>query len=765
MPYNINYTDPNKQEAITVYDNTTNEDTSLRFPGRNVTGYGKIIAENFLNLLENFAGPNRPVNPVEGQIWYDNSAGQKELYIYDGTNWKSASTIQKGTTEPRVEDSSIGELWVDTTNQQLYVFSGQNWILVGPNFSTGLRSGPVIESVVDADNVDRVILTVYVQDEPVIIISKDSFTPKTTVRGFTRIRSGINITEITDIGVGGFAPKLYGTATIAESLSVGGTPIEASKFFILDRPNTTTSPINIRNNGGLSVGSDGTLNFTTTTTSAQIYNKTAGSSIDIQTNRGGSPATIFRVVNNTVGINKDVPDESLDVSGNIKTDGILFTTNTSETTNLNNGSIRTAGGLAVTKNVIVGQTLEVRGTTTTNAVIPSINEAFDLGSDSDIGGRRWNTVYAKTIKADNIVGPLQGNLIGNATTATNLRSRTTFTITGDITTVSGVEFDGQFGGSQKVFNTRLTSGIINNQVSVTSSQKEDQMLIYRPSIATAANPGLLKIERDAFIGDAGVPIGTILPFAGITAPAGYLLCDGGEVEQAKYPDLYTVIGDTYSTVDILAGGLVVGITYTIVELGDTNWTAASGGSLLSPEVGDSFTAATDGNSFVPGGVIRGRARTVTLTGLSTFRLPDLRGRFALGKDNMNNNNLIPISGGFADAGGGNADRVGGLEADNVGGVSGSSTQTLDISNLPDHEHTMTGASGNQYYAVNVSTSSPTDGGGAFLGRGPVTPGQMQYLPTSGFVKPPSGTILGSSFSIMPPFITLNYIIRSGPPEF
>jgi microcystin-dependent protein len=765
MPYNVNFTDPNKQESITVYDNLPDDTTDLIFPGRNVTGYGKIIAENFLKLLENFASPNRPSRPIEGQLWYDNSTGKKELFIYDGTNWKSASTIQKGTTEPRAEDSSIGELWVDTTNQQLYVFSGQNWILVGPNFSTGLRSGPVVESVVDADNVDRVILTVYVQDEPIIIISKDSFTPKTTVRGFTRIRSGINITDISNIGVGGFAPKFYGTSTVAESLSIGGVAVDASKFLRSDSSNTTEEQLNIRNNNGLTVGSDGTLNFTTTTTSAQIYNKTAGSSIDIQTNRGGTPATILRVVNNTVGINKDVPDESLDVGGNIKASGILFTTNTSESTNLNNGSIRTAGGISVTKNVIIGQTLEVRGTSTTNSIIPSVGDVFDLGSDSEVGGRRWNTVYAKTIKADNIVGPLQGNLIGNATTATNLRSRTTFSIAGDITTVAGVEFDGQFGGSQKVFNTRLTSGIINNQALVPSSQKEDLMLIYRPSIATSTNPGLLKIERDSFIGDAAVPIGTILPFAGISAPVGYLLCDGGEVEQAKYPDLYTVIGDTYSTVDVLAGGFVTGIIYTIVELGDTNWAVASGGVLTDPVVGDSFTAAANGNTFVPGGVIRGRARTVTLTGLATFRLPDLRGRFALGRDNMNNNNLIPISGGFADAGGGNADRVGGLEADNIGGTSGSSTQTLTIANLPDHEHTMTGASGNQYYAVNVSTSSPTDGGGAFLGRGPVTPGQMQYLPTSGFVKPPAGTTLGSSFSIMPPFLTLNYIIRSGPPIF
>ena len=54
MPYIVNFTDSENKTPITVFDNTSSQDTSLTFPGRNVTGYGQIIAENFLNLLENF---------------------------------------------------------------------------------------------------------------------------------------------------------------------------------------------------------------------------------------------------------------------------------------------------------------------------------------------------------------------------------------------------------------------------------------------------------------------------------------------------------------------------------------------------------------------------------------------------------------------------------------------------------------------------------------------------------------------------------------
>lgn len=41
------------------------------------------------------------------------------------------------------------------------------------------------------------------------------------------------------------------------------------------------------------------------------------------------------------------------------------------------------------------------------------------------------------------------------------------------------------------------------------------------------------------------PIGTVLSFAGQTAPNGYLLCDGQSVAVADYPDLYAVIGNIY----------------------------------------------------------------------------------------------------------------------------------------------------------------------------------------------------------------------------
>lgn len=50
-------------------------------------------------------------------------------------------------------------------------------------------------------------------------------------------------------------------------------------------------------------------------------------------------------------------------------------------------------------------------------------------------------------------------------------------------------------------------------------------------------------------GGALVPIGTILEFAGSTAPANYLMCAGGAVSRTVYAELFAVIGTTYGSGD------------------------------------------------------------------------------------------------------------------------------------------------------------------------------------------------------------------------
>jgi microcystin-dependent protein len=195
-------------------------------------------------------------------------------------------------------------------------------------------------------------------------------------------------------------------------------------------------------------------------------------------------------------------------------------------------------------------------------------------------------------------------------------------------------------------------------------------------------------------------MGAILPYAGPNIPFGFLLCDGSEILISQYPALFQIISTIY-------------------------------------------------NGLIP------------LRGIDTFRLPDLRGRFPLGKDNMDNGFQVAVGTSNVDAGGGNADRVGGVEADTLGASAGSSQPILSVSNLPNHEHDMRGSAGQRYFAVRADTSVPLDSG-AFLGIGGTTANRLQYLPSSGGVRSDE---TGQPYAVMNPFLTINYIIRAGSPAF
>ena len=46
-----------------------------------------------------------------------------------------------------------------------------------------------------------------------------------------------------------------------------------------------------------------------------------------------------------------------------------------------------------------------------------------------------------------------------------------------------------------------------------------------------------------------IPVGSVFPFAGVTAPEGFLLCNGQEVSRITYSKLYAVLGDIYGRGD------------------------------------------------------------------------------------------------------------------------------------------------------------------------------------------------------------------------
>lgn len=706
MAYQVKFTETTNpaKPAITVTDQTLNNETSLTFVGKNYAGYASIVAENFLHLLENFSKTTAPPSPVQGQLWYDNTAGVNLLKVYDGTTWNPAGSVKKSTSAPGVANSTKGDLWVDTENQQLYLYSGSNWLLIGPQYSSGLKTGPDIETIVDTTNITHSVISLYSDNYRIAIVSKAAFTPKSIIPGFTTINQGVNLSSL-DANSTTSPSKFWGTASQADALVINGTPVDSLSFLRNDQTSTTNFPLNIRSNGGLNLGSDLSFNIGSDTTSTFLYSKTSGNSIDIKINSNGAPTTVLHVdATSRVGIgpNKTNPVEVLDVAGNIRSEGKLIVVDVTDSTALGAGSISTSGGLSVSKRSNFGgdisafskvyvNNLDANSNPTPGAVLlPGTNSAtglYDIGSSA----RKFRNIYADSF-VGNFSGTFTGSLSGSISgSAAKLASPTAFSLTGDVSS-NVVSFDGQTQTGTAVFTTTITQDFITSKDLISDSGVTDQLLIFRPGV------GLKRLTKQTFISNiATVPVGAIMPFAGTAAPNGYLLCDGSEVRISDFSELFSVIGYTYK---------------------------------------------------VP----------ALLLGRSTFALPDLRGRFALGRDNMDNGRTIPSKNDEAvsiDAGGGAANRVTDVTADTVGTGSGSEAKALAVSNIPDHRHTLN--SGNaQYWAAGLPGAGADPNGD--IGYGMPNSSTGYGLRNSGGVD---SATTGTSFNIMNPYQTINYVIFTG----
>ena len=545
MPYTIKHTDEPNNGSITIEDRTVDTSTSLQFPGKNVTAYGSLIGENLLHLLENFAATSAPSSPVVGQLWYDTTPSANTLKIYDGTTWIASGGVKRSTNEPLAANSLVGDLWVNTTSQQLYLYSGSNWILVGPEFSQGLSTGFKITNIVGKDNVNYTVMTIEIKAKPTVIISTNSFEPKAAITGFPKIEPGINLSQ-ENISLQGVA-EYVGPSKTSNNLIVGNDIVPSTSFVRNDTENTLSSQLKIRNNSGLKIGEAQNFNLTVDSGTASITNSTPTSSIDFRLNTGAAVSTVMRVnADSTVGINKTNPTETLDVNGKIKTNEGLLVTDNTNSSSASTGSIQTAGGIGVSQDLYVHGNVITNGqTSVTGNIIPSADDTVTLGSQSN----KFSSVYAS-----NFFGNFVGNISGTVTgvmngPATKLASPTDFSLTGDISS-QVISFNGQQAGGTATFNTQIDPDFINNKNSATVINAADEVLLNQPG---DVNEPLKKVTHSQFLSSIPkTPPGVFMPYGGDSDPDPttvgggiWLLCDGREVLISAYPLLYQVIGNKF----------------------------------------------------------------------------------------------------------------------------------------------------------------------------------------------------------------------------
>ncbi|MGI0076025.1 MAG: hypothetical protein ACREAU_01295 [Nitrosopumilaceae archaeon] len=231
------------------------QNTDLKLYGLSHTMWGEGVDENFYRLTENFACPEKSLNPgnpqdesdlgfgnginvpLNGQIWFNTT--QKKLFVFDALlpGWKGISGVTSSTLAPL--SPQIGDLWYDETTPQLKVFDGISFVSVAERYvlKTGdamtgflfLSADPMlplhaatkqyVDTMIQPVNADLTAISTFTNETGILVRTAPS------TYAFRTITTNATLTVIDGDGVLG-NPQLGITAISQIS---GGS---FSKFFV-----------------------------------------------------------------------------------------------------------------------------------------------------------------------------------------------------------------------------------------------------------------------------------------------------------------------------------------------------------------------------------------------------------------------------------------------------------------------------------------------------------------------------------------------------
>ena len=338
MSYRINKTDGTI--LVDLIDGTIDTSASdITLIGRNYKGFGELINENFVKMLENFASSSAPANPLRGQLWYDTS--ENRLKVYNGTAF-STNGIIVANTQPNL---ATGDIWINSLTNQMSFFDGTDLVLVGPTYTAAQGvSGFESQTILSTLSQNKTVLKFSVQNTLIGVWSASQFTPTSTQviselitagNPTGTIYPGFNLTSNNY--------KYRGVATLAEGLIDGSTTILAAQFLRSDTNDSTQGTLKINTNPGVAnaftIGANDNLqfdiasnqNFTISLNNGSLLKlrvkDASNASRDVITIQGGlTPSQLL-----TIGTNTDGQRVNTIINGDLTVNGA--------TTNLNSTNL------------------------------------------------------------------------------------------------------------------------------------------------------------------------------------------------------------------------------------------------------------------------------------------------------------------------------------------------------------------------------------------------------------------------------------------
>lgn len=467
MTYKLNKTDGSL--LTEVVDSTIDQTaTDLTLIGKNVSGFGEYINENFIKLLENFSNTSEPNNPITGQLWFDTS--QNRLKVYDGQGWKQGSGPIVSGSPPL--QTVQGDFWIDSLESQLYFDTAVGRFPAGKIWKDSQgRSGFEVVTLADSPTTTKTVVYLYVGGTLLGIFSKhpSAFTPVSPIIGYTgQIYPGFNAADVNNI-------KFRVTATKADALvDAYGNVKTASAFMAADGNTTTTGRLTIQNNQPLILGSTQNYEVYANTTSFQLVSNNSGQNYQfrIKNPSGTKDGITINATSERVGIFQPNPSYNLDVTGDARITGNLVVEGATT-------SIETVNLVIEDKNIILGNvtgynniTAEAGGITLKGTTDKTFNW---LGAtNSWTSSENINLASGKEFKINGVT-VLTANSLGSS--ITSAPGITAFGLQ-TIITVDNLVLDGN----------RISSSNANGDIELDPNGSGNLVLIGSPRITGLADP-------------------------------------------------------------------------------------------------------------------------------------------------------------------------------------------------------------------------------------------------------------------------------------
>jgi len=345
MAYTINKTDGTILTTIT--DGTVDNTTSLQLFGKSYSGFGEGLNENLVKLLENAASTAAPAAPLKGELWFDTTSNQ--IKVYDGTSFKPTGGAKASSSLPT--SPSVGDLWLDSTNDQVFVYTGDarshqvnsKWELIGPAFTAGqTESGWKIETLASSGG-NKVVSSMYAGATRVAILSKETFTPSVSQTGFASIKAGITLNSTLGSVFEGSSSQAS-AMDVSSTTNTSATVIAGGNFLRSDAADTTTGALTVDTDSGVIIGDAQELSITVSSNDVTVAQTSEDKDLKFTVNNGGTTKTIMTMDGSTGNI---TIDGNLNITGEYNSSVSNVSTYDDAFIKVNTGNSEVDAGLIV----------------------------------------------------------------------------------------------------------------------------------------------------------------------------------------------------------------------------------------------------------------------------------------------------------------------------------------------------------------------------------------------------------------------------------